>query len=104
MANIQISKKLQNEINWLNTLKNNYISGSDAQIYDRILKIAKMDYLSDKDGECKRYQEIFFISFMTNDYKLSEKCYNNYSCKSYNKALLLRRKIDPHFLPNVTDI
>ena len=61
-----------------------------------------MNYLSDKNDECKKYQEIFFISFMTNDYLLNGNCFCKYSCNLYNKALLLRRKIDPNFLPDIT--
>jgi hypothetical protein len=66
-----------------------------AEIYDKLVNIAKGKYL--KGDGVKEFREQFFIDFIVNG-----EGYNNYENlyhhKSHLKLIKLRRKIDPNFM------
>ena len=90
--------KLEKEIDWLNSLLNDYVTQDNNDIYDRLTNIAKCKYL--KGDGIADYQENFFVNFITNGEQMNN--YENlYSSKLHNKLIKIRRKYDPNFLLNI---
>lgn len=77
---------------------NNYWSGfsndEDAEIYDKLVKIAKKQY--SKDEALANFEEEFYQHFMLNDdYDYSKKKINRYYCgKAHQKLINLRQKAE----------
>jgi len=81
--------KLEEEQEWLNDLLEDYITGEDNEIYNRLVKIAKKKY--SKGEGVAEFQEQFFQNFITNDKKLNDNLYN---LNKHMKLIKLRNQIE----------
>lgn len=100
--NRMANKKLQKEIEWLESLKNDFIMGDNNEIYDRLSNIAKGKY--SKDDKVAEFQENFFADFILNAEEWADGAnYNLYNSKLHKRLLAKRRKVDPGFLHDVDE-
>lgn len=71
---------------------NSFTNGYDAEIYDKMVKIAKKQY--SKDEELAKFEEDFFQHFIKNDeyVKSTKKINRYYSERGHQKLINLREK------------